>query len=75
MRKVVISYSPNSRDVGKEREVDDETAATMVREGRARYADDSAADKDGTGDQADQDKPAARKTTSSTSTTKTAGKE
>lgn len=39
MRKIRISYSTNRHEVGEEREVGDEEAATLVREGRAVFTD------------------------------------
>lgn len=40
MRKVIVSYSPVKGRVGKEIELEDDEAAQMVREGRARYVED-----------------------------------
>lgn len=39
MAKVIIAFHPDSNQVGKTADLDNEEAAALVREGRARYAD------------------------------------
>ncbi|WP_370944008.1 hypothetical protein AB5J62_33545 [Amycolatopsis sp. cg5] len=40
MAKVIITFSRDHTQVGKTVEIEDDQAAVMVNEGRARYADD-----------------------------------
>lgn len=39
VRRVKITYSPTPSQIGKERDLSDDEAATLVREGRAQYVD------------------------------------
>jgi hypothetical protein len=44
MAKVIIAFSRDHSVVGKTVEIDDDEAAVLVSEGRARYADETKAD-------------------------------
>lgn len=43
MAKVIIAFSADMSEIGKTREVPDEDAVAMVREGRARYTSEKEA--------------------------------
>ncbi len=40
MAKVIVAFSSDHTKIGKTVDVDDDAAAVMVNEGRARYAED-----------------------------------